>query len=135
MSTEIRIYLADNSDIDSLRDWLDDIPDISAEPVPSPSSPGHQGDVWDFLSMLCGTGGAVTIGLNALTTWIESKVTHAEVVIGEVKVVLRGRDPEALERLVEAAREAAQDGDGGSGGGAVKEGADEGEGDEDGDGR
>jgi Effector Associated Constant Component 1 len=110
MSTQIRIYLADNSDIDSLHSWLDGIPDISAESVPSPSGPGHQGDVWDFLSMLCGTGGAVTVGLNALTTWIESKATHARVVIGKVEVMLRGPDPEALARLVEAAKEAAQDG-------------------------
>ncbi|TCO55644.1 effector-associated constant component EACC1 [Actinocrispum wychmicini] len=108
MSTEMRIYLADTNDIDSLRRWLDDVPDISSEPVPSPSRPGEQGDAWDFLSVLCGTGGAMTIGLNALTTWIESKLTHARIVVGETEVVLRGPDPQALERLVEAARKAAE---------------------------
>ncbi len=54
----------------------------------------------------CGTGGALTLSLNALTTWIESKVTHARVVIGQTEVELRGPDPKALERLVEAATKA-----------------------------
>ncbi len=52
MSTEIRVYLADASDIDSLCAWLGDIPDIRVEPVPRPSGPGEQGDAWDFLAVL-----------------------------------------------------------------------------------
>lgn len=108
MSVEIKIYLADNGDIDSLCTWLGGIPDISLEAVPSPSGPGEQGDAWDFLAVLCGTGGALTVGLRSLTTWIESKVTHARVVIGETEVELRGPDPQALERLVEAATKASK---------------------------
>ena len=108
--TEMRVYLADNNDIGSLRTWLDDVPGTDAEPVPSPFRPGEQGDAWDFLSVLCGTGGAVTVTVNALATWIESKVTHARVVIGGTEVELRGPDPEALAKLVEAAGKAAGDG-------------------------
>ncbi|HEY0694325.1 MAG TPA: hypothetical protein VGD71_35475 [Kribbella sp.] len=110
MSVEIQIYLADNSDIDSLGRWLGDVPDVSAEPVPSPSGPAEQGDAWDFLSVLCGSGGAAAVAVRALATWIESKVTHARVKIGDVEVVLRGPDPEALGRLVEASSKAVQGG-------------------------
>ncbi|MCS7481372.1 hypothetical protein ACFFQW_23285 [Umezawaea endophytica] len=102
---ELRVYLVDNGGIGSLRTWLADVPEASVEPVPRASRPGEQGDAWDFLSVLCGTGGAVTVVVNALATWIESKVTHARVVIGETEVELRGPDPEALTRLVRAAGE------------------------------
>lgn len=102
---ELRVYLADSHGIGSLRTWLEDVPGVMAEPVPGASRPGEQGDAWDFLSVLCGTGGAVTVVLNALATWIESKVTHARVVVGQTEVELRGPDPEALARLVRAAGE------------------------------
>ncbi len=102
---EIQVYLADNEGIGSLRSWLQDVPGVSAEPIAGASRTGEQGDAWDFLSVLCGTGGAVTVMVNALTTWIESKVTHARVVIGQTEVELRGPDPEALARLVQAAGE------------------------------
>ncbi|HKS47451.1 MAG TPA: hypothetical protein VJT49_20550 [Amycolatopsis sp.] len=108
--TEIRIYLADSSGIDSLRAWLDDIPRVTTEPVTRPLRPGEQGGAWDFLSVLCGTGGAVTVALKALTTWIESKVTHARVTIGDAEVELHGPDPEALARLTDAASKAVQNG-------------------------
>lgn len=102
---ELRVFLADNAGIGSLRAWLDDVPEVLAEPVARSSQPGEQGDAWDFLSVLCGTGGAVTVVVNALATWIESKVTHARVMVGRTEVELRGPDPEALARLVQAAGE------------------------------
>ncbi|WP_034484638.1 effector-associated constant component EACC1 [Actinomadura oligospora] len=108
MSAEIRIYLADSSSMDLLRAWLGDIPDVTVEPVARPPRPGEQGGAWDFLNVLCGTGGAVTVTLKALTTWIESKATHARVRIGDAEIELDGPDPEALARLVEAANKAAQ---------------------------
>ncbi|MGF1425465.1 effector-associated constant component EACC1 [Kitasatospora sp. LaBMicrA B282] len=108
MSVEIKVYLTDGGDISSLHAWLEDVPQVVATPVPSPSRPGEQGGAWDFLSVLCGTGGAVTVTLNALTAWIESKTTQAKVKIGEVEVELRGPDPEALARLMEAASKAAE---------------------------
>jgi hypothetical protein len=108
MRVEIRVYLADCGGIGSLGAWLADVPDVATTPVPGPVRPGEQGGAWDFLSVLCGTGGAVTLAVNALTTWIESKATHARVKIGEVEMELNGPDPEALERLIEAAGKAAQ---------------------------
>ncbi|TCO60759.1 effector-associated constant component EACC1 [Actinocrispum wychmicini] len=110
MSVAIRVYLADNTDIDLLGRWLGDVPDVSTEPVPSPSGPAEQGDAWEFLSVLCGSGGAAAVALRALAIWIESKVTHARVKIGDVEVVLRGPDAEALARLVEASGKAVQGG-------------------------
>ena len=108
MSFEIRVYLADDSDIGSLGAWLADVPEVDTTPVPGPSRPGEQGGAWDFLSVLCGTGGAVKFALDALTTWIESKATRARVKIGDVEMELSGPDPEALERLIEAAGKAAR---------------------------
>lgn len=104
---EMRVYLADHADFGSLRTWLAEVPEVSAEPVPRASRPGEQGDVWDFLSVLFGTGGAAAVAVNALTTWIESRMVHARIVIGDTEVELRGHDPEALERLVAAAGRAA----------------------------
>lgn len=103
MSVEIRVYLADSGDVGSLGAWLQDVPDVGTTPVASSPRPGEQGGAWDFLSVLCGTGGAVKFAVDALTTWIESKATHARVKIGEVEVELRGPDPVALERLMDAA--------------------------------
>lgn len=108
MSIEIRVYLADSGDIGSLGAWLQDVPDVGTRPVPGPSRPGEQGGAWDFLSVLCGTGGAVKFALDALTTWIDSKATRARVKIGDVEIELSGPDPQALERLIEAAGKAAQ---------------------------
>jgi Effector Associated Constant Component 1 len=110
MSTELRIYLADSSGIDSLRAWLGDIPNVTTEPVARPLRPGEQGGAWDFLVVVCGASGAVTVALKALTTWIESKATHVRVKIGDAEVELRGPDPEALARLMDAASKAAQNG-------------------------
>ncbi|WP_410579138.1 effector-associated constant component EACC1 [Amycolatopsis sp. lyj-108] len=102
---EIQVYLAGNDGIGSLQAWLQDVPGVLVEPVAGVSRTGEQGDAWDFLSVLCGTGGAVTVAVNALATWIESKVTHARVVVGQTEMELRGPDPEALTRLVQAAGE------------------------------
>ncbi|MGC7096030.1 effector-associated constant component EACC1 [Amycolatopsis lurida] len=107
MTTQLTVRLADSAEIGSLHTWLASIPDIESRPVARPARPGEQGDVWEFLAVLCGTGGAVTVAINAVATWIESKITHAKVRIGETEVELRGPDPEALARLVEAARKAA----------------------------
>jgi hypothetical protein len=109
MSVEIRVYLADSGDVSSLGAWLEDVPEVSTKPVPSPARPGEQGGAWDFLSVLCGTSGAVKFALDALTTWLESKATHARIKTGEVEMELRGPDPEALKRLIDAASKAAQD--------------------------
>ena len=73
MSTEMRVHLADNNDIGSLRAWLENVPDVSAKPVPRLSHPGQQDDVWDFLNVSCGTSRAVTAAVNAVATWIERK--------------------------------------------------------------
>jgi Effector Associated Constant Component 1 len=108
MNIEIKVYLADISSIGSLSAWLEDVHDVDTHPVPRPSRPGEQGDAWDFLSVLCGTSGAVKFALDALTTWIESKATHARVKLGEVEIELRGPDPQALERLIDAAGKATQ---------------------------
>jgi hypothetical protein len=111
MRTEMKVYLADHADIESLRRWLADVPGVDAQPISRPSRPGEQGGVWDFLSVLLGTGGAVTVTVNALTTWIESRMTHARIVIGDTEVELRGSDPEALERLIAAAGRASASGE------------------------
>lgn len=108
MSVEIKVYLADESDIGSLGAWLADVPEVDTTPVPVSARPGEQGGAWDFLSVLCGTGGAVKFALDALTTWIESKATRARVTFRDVEVELSGPDPVALERLIEAAGKAAQ---------------------------
>ncbi|GAB2829877.1 hypothetical protein GCM10027176_37840 [Actinoallomurus bryophytorum] len=108
MSTELRIYLADGSDIDSLRAWLGDIPSVTTEPVARPPQPGEQGGAWDFLMVLCGTNGAVHFALQALTTWIESKETSARVKHGDIEIKLRGPDSEAIARMMEAINPAAQ---------------------------
>jgi hypothetical protein len=108
MSIEIRVYLGDGGDIDSLRVWLNGVPEVSAAPMSRPSRPGEQGDAWEFLSVLCGTGGAVTVAINAVATWVESRAIRAKVRIGETEVELRGPDPEALARLAEAALRAAR---------------------------
>ncbi|MFE6055007.1 hypothetical protein ACFQ6N_30010 [Kitasatospora sp. NPDC056446] len=105
MSVELRIYLGDGRGMDSLRAWLDDVQGVSTEPVPAPSGPGEQGDVWAFLSVVCGAGGAITVALNALSTWVESRVTQVRVRVGETEVELRGPDPDALARLLNAAGE------------------------------
>jgi hypothetical protein len=107
----MRVYLADHADMDSLCRWLAEVPGVHAEPVSRPARPGEQGGVWDFLSVLFGTGGAVAVTVNALTTWIESRMTHARIVIGDTEVELRGSDPEALERLITAAGRAAASGE------------------------
>ena len=109
MSVEIKVYLADDNGISLLSAWLQDVPDVGTTPVSSPPCPGEQGGAWDFLSVLCGTTGAVKFAIDALTTWIESRATHARVKIGEVEMELRGPDPQALERLIDAAGKAAQD--------------------------
>jgi hypothetical protein len=103
MITEVRVSVADSSDMVLLGRWLNDVPDVDTRLVPSPSGRGEQGGAWDFLGVLCGTTGAVKFALDALATWIESKATHARVKIGEVEVELRGPDPEALGRLMAAA--------------------------------
>jgi hypothetical protein len=110
MTIEIRVDLADDGDVDSLRLWLSDVREVRAVPEPLPSRPGEQGDPWGFLSVLCGTGGAVTVALNALTTWIESKATRVKVRIGETEVELSGPDPKALAQLIEAAGKATETG-------------------------
>jgi hypothetical protein len=108
MSIEIKVYLAEDGGIGSLGAWLQDVPEVATTPVPGPSRPGEQGGAWEFLSVLCGTGGAVKFALDALTTWIESKSTRVRVKIGDVEMELSGPDPQVLEGLIEAASKAAQ---------------------------
>ena len=103
-SAELQIQLANHGDIGSLYRWLCKEPEITATPADRPPKPGEQGGAWDFLIVLCGTEGAVRVALHALEAWIESKVTEVRIKVGDVEIVLRGRDPIALECIVEAAR-------------------------------
>ena len=82
MDIELRIQVEDDGDFASLQDWLAGISGLAITPVPGPSRVGAQGSGWDFLGVACGTGGAVTVAMNALKVWLESRVTKVRVKIG-----------------------------------------------------
>jgi hypothetical protein len=113
MGAQIRIYPEDAGDLVSLRDWLADIREVGVVPVPRETRPGEQGGIWGSLAVACGEGGAATVLVRALTTWIESRVTTLRVKTDDgTELVLKTSDAaELAPRLIELLRESAPDDD------------------------
>jgi hypothetical protein len=75
MAVELKIYPDSTTDLERLREWMSghsgvDVRLVAREPVPN-----AQGSVWDFLSVVCATGGPAAVALRALQIWIESRTT------------------------------------------------------------
>lgn len=96
MRSDMSLQVEDHEKLGSLVDWLSGLPDVTVTSVAAPSQPNSQGSGWDALVVACGAGGAVTVAVRALTTWIESTVTRVRVRIGENELEITSRNAAEL---------------------------------------
>ena len=106
MSTELAISVEDDSEFDSLHEWLRDLSGVRVDAVGRAPRNGEQGAGWDVLIAACGSGGAATLALSALRTWIESRVTTVKVKVdGSAEVEMRSSNvKETMPHLIEMVR-------------------------------
>jgi hypothetical protein len=69
-----------------MHDWLTGLSSTTVTPVPKEARAGEQGTAWDVLTVACQTGGAATVAVQALKTWLESRVTTIRVKLGEAEI-------------------------------------------------
>ena len=80
-----------------------------------PIEPGHMGAVTDALTVMVGSGGAVTVLLGSIAVWLKNRRSDVTVLLslGEKKIQVDGKriksDPESLNALIRNAREALHD--------------------------
>lgn len=95
-AVSIDISVADSQDLISLYRWLRDIDGVGVDLVPRRAAPGEMGDVWEFLTVTCGSGGVAVTALQALRAWLESR--RSTVV---VKVRVPGQEVEVSAQTAE----------------------------------
>ena len=107
MDVELRLYLQDRAELDDLHEWLTGLSGVAVHAMTRPAQPNAQsGDLWDFLSVVCGAGGPVVAALRALQMWIEARTTSVEVVVGDKRIAVKGPDATAALAAVSETLEA-----------------------------
>jgi hypothetical protein len=94
MGVRLAIQVEDDTEFDSLQDWLTGLSGADVTAVPKQHRAGQQGTAWDVLTVACETGGAATVAVQALKTWLESRVTTIRVKIGESDIEVKSTDSE-----------------------------------------
>jgi hypothetical protein len=63
-------------------------------------------EMWEFLSVLCGTGGAVSVAIGTLGQWIATRVTTIRIRVDGAEFVIESRNAdEILPQVAEALKE------------------------------
>ncbi|AOR29733.1 hypothetical protein BFF78_00265 [Streptomyces fodineus] len=105
MTVELRVSVDGGGQLEDLREWMGGLPGVAVRAVPRSPERNSQGTVWDFLSLVCATGGPLVAGVRALQMWIEARVTVVKVEVGDRRFTLTGTNARALlPQVVEAAR-------------------------------
>ncbi|MFE7118444.1 hypothetical protein ACFU99_23815 [Streptomyces sp. NPDC057654] len=108
MSVELRVYVNDGGELEDLREWMGGHPGVAVRPVARAPERNSQGTVWDFLAVVCATGGPVVAAVRALQLWIEAQVTAIEVEAGDRRIKVTSRNAGAVLPQVLAAAQALQ---------------------------
>jgi hypothetical protein len=106
VAIELRITSDDAGELTDLQEWLGDINGVSAVPVERRAESNSQGEGWDFLRVLCETGGPVVAALGALRMWLEARITTIELTVADKTFKLRSSDPASLLPQIEQAARA-----------------------------
>lgn len=110
MTVTLAVYPETSALLDSLRTELLGQPGgPEVETLMDPEARAHRDSgVWEFLSVACGTGGAVTVAVKTIGQWIAATVTTVRVKVGEHEFVVHSRDVDVVMPKVTAAVEALQ---------------------------
>ncbi|MEU7043376.1 hypothetical protein AB0A77_20240 [Streptomyces varsoviensis] len=106
MTVELRVRVNDGGRLEDLREWMGGHPGVTVRPVARAPERNSQGTVWDFLAVVCATGGPVVAAVRALQIWIEAQVTEIEVEVGDRRVKVTSRTAGAVLPQVLAAAQA-----------------------------
>ena len=105
MDVRLAVQVEDDAEFDSLQQWMSGLSGVTVAAVPSKPRACEQGSAWDFLSVACETGGAVTVAVSALKTWIESRVTTIRVKVGDADITVKSIDSDkAMSRVLETVK-------------------------------
>ncbi|MFD9636832.1 effector-associated constant component EACC1 [Streptomyces violascens] len=108
MTTDMEIYPESSKLLDSLRADFKrasvDLPALEIDTLTDLAAERHRDSgVWEFLSIICGTGGAATVAVRTIGTWIASTVTKIRIKVGDDEFVIEARNAEAvLPRVADA---------------------------------
>ncbi|MGW0944220.1 effector-associated constant component EACC1 [Streptomyces sp. NPDC002623] len=105
MTVELRVFLSNGGQLESLRAWLDGHQGVAVEARERPPEPNSQGTVWDFLAVVCAAGGPLVAAVHALQLWIQGQVTDIELEVGDRRFKVTGRNAQAvLQEVIETAK-------------------------------
>ena len=90
MTVMFRIYPSQPTDVKLLNDYLSGVQGIKTTGHLRPPPPNTQGtELWHFLEVAVGSGGAAAAAMRALRDWIEARRTKIEVDIpGVLKIII-----------------------------------------------
>jgi Effector Associated Constant Component 1 len=80
----LELSVSDQSEFTALREWLDRVPDIRVTQVSGEPGTGRQGAV-DVLTILAGSGGALTVAITTLPAFIRSRRGSLTITLREGK--------------------------------------------------
>lgn len=110
MNTPLSIRVEDGEQLADLETWFGGHTGIYVARVNGKSAPNAQGSVWDFLTVVCGSGGALTAAVRALQLWIEARVTVVHITAGGKTFTVHTSDVRTMMPVVEAAARALEPG-------------------------
>jgi len=96
MTAEMRIRTRDAADLGSLRAMLRGLDQVRATPYTPPPPPGRLGAAPEYLAVLCGGSGAVTMALAVVRAWLQSKTTVIRIEVGDASFSVTGRNAETM---------------------------------------
>jgi hypothetical protein len=105
MTVELRVFLRNGGQLDSLREWMGGHQGIDVQAVERPRERNSQGTVWDFLAVACAAGGPLVAAVHALQLWIGAQTTDIELEVGDRRFKVTGRNAQAvLQEVIETAK-------------------------------
>jgi hypothetical protein len=111
LTLQMKISIDDREGLKDLSEWMKGTVGVHIEPVVRPAELNAQGSAWDFLSVLCESGGPAVAAVRALQLWIEARVTVVNLAIGEKKFTVRTQDAATILPEVVKALQALESGD------------------------
>jgi hypothetical protein len=98
----VELSVSPQSDFRALRDWISRIPDVDVTQTPGRPDRGRLG-VWDVLTVLAGSSGALSVAIASLPAFIRSRRSDLTITVraGDKEFTLKAANTDQAKEIVD----------------------------------